>query len=160
MSNTNKDDFFNLYQNHRYEDQLTFYSDRVEEYHNAHDQAILISIILVTVTAIAAAFGAIPSFSGGIKLALQFVAVILPILSTAIIGYDGLYDFEQQAKFYRDSIDNLILARKHLEPAVLDSLDAGEYAKRVEQYVKDVERVFSDEQGQWGQLAKKPNPQQ
>jgi len=160
LSEQNVHQFFKLYQEHRYQNQLNFYASRVKEFKQAHKEAIGISIVLLGFTVLAGGLGAFNEFAPWFKLTCQIAAVILPILSTTIIAYDGLYDFEQQAKLYNDSIDNLIHARQNLEPAVLESLDEGQYTQRVKKYVKDVEKVFHDEQGQWGQLAKKPKPPQ
>ncbi len=160
MSKQNIHEFFDLYQKHRYEDQIKFYHDRVKEFEQAHNQAILISIILLGLTVLTGGLGSVNSFLPWFKLSCQIAAVILPVLSTTIIAYDGLYDFEQQAKFYRDSIANLRHARRDLDPSILASLDEGQFTQRVEKYVKDVEKVFHDEQGQWGQLALKFKPPQ
>ena len=160
MSEQHVHQFFELYQQYRYQDQLKFYDSRVKEFERAHKEANGISIVLLGLTFVVGGLSAISDFSPGFKLACQIVAVILPILSTTIIAYDGLYDFERQAKLYDDSIDNLHHAKQNLGLAVLDSLDEGQYTEHVKKYVEDVEKVFHDEQGQWGQLAKKPKSQQ
>ncbi len=160
MSQQNIREFFSLYQEHRYENQIGFYTSRVEEFEQAHNQAIVISIILLILTALVGSVGAFTGIPPWSKLACQLAAALFPILSTAIAAYNSLYGFEQQAKLYQDSIDNLIEARDNLEPGLLASLDEGQFTQRVDTYVKDVEKVFHDEQGQWGQLALKFKPPQ
>ena len=160
MSQQNIREFFSLYQKYRFDDQLAFYKSRVEEFEQAHNQAISISIILLVLTALAGVVGSITSIPPCLKLSSQLAATLFPILSTAIAAYNSLYGFEQQAKLYQDSIDNLINARNTLGPIALASLDDIQYTQHVEKYVEDVEKVFHDEQGQWGQLALKFKPPQ
>ncbi|GAC1398065.1 MAG: hypothetical protein NVSMB49_05150 [Ktedonobacteraceae bacterium] len=160
MSQRNVREFFSLYQRYRYEDQINFYVSRVKEFEQARTQAIWISIILMGLTVLTGSIGSTNSIPVWLKLSCQLAAAIFPILSTAIAAYSSLYGFEQQAKLYQDSIDNLVDASDDLEPTVLAGLDENQFTLRVNKYVKDVERVFHDEQGQWGQLAKKFKPQE
>ncbi|GAC1642920.1 MAG: hypothetical protein NVS4B12_06590 [Ktedonobacteraceae bacterium] len=160
MSQRNVREFFSLYQRYRYEDQINFYTSRVKEFEQARTQTIWISIILMGLTVLTGSIGSTNSIPAWLKLSCQLAAAIFPILSTAIAAYSSLYGFEQQAKLYQDSIDNLVDASDDLEPTVLAGLDENQFTLRVNKYVKDVERVFHDEQGQWGQLAKKFKPQE
>jgi len=160
LSQQNSREFFSLYQKYRYKDQLGFYMRRVEEFEQAHNQAVLISIILFVLTAMTGVVGSFTGIAPWVKLTAQLAATLFPILSTAIAAYNSLYGFEQQAKLYQDSIKNLITARNNVGPNALASLDDIQYTQRVEKYVEDVEKVFHDEQGQWGQLALKFKPPQ
>lgn len=160
MSQLDVRKFFDLYQTYRYKDQIKFYESRVKEFEQAHIQAIWISIVLLGLTALIGGVGSTNSIPLGVKLTCQVVAAILPILSTAIAAYSSLYGFEQQAKLYQDSIDNLVDANDELELTVPANLDDIQFAQRIEEYVSDVEKVFHDEQGQWGQLALKFKPPQ
>ena len=160
MSQQNIREFFSLYQQYRFEDQVKFYKSRVKEFEKAHDQAVLISITLLVLTAIAGTVGSFTGIPQWLKLGSQLAATLFPILSTAIAAYNSLYGFEQQAKLYQDSIDNLISARDALAPIALANLDDIQYTKRVDTYVENVEKVFQEEQGQWGQLAEKFKPPQ
>jgi len=160
LSQQNIREFFSLYQKYRYDDQLAFYTNRVEEFEQAHNQAVSISIILLVLTAVAGTVGSFTGIPSWLKLTSQLAATLFPILSTAIAAYNSLYGFEQQAKLYQDSIDNLINARDTLGPIALSGLDDIQYTQRVNTYVEDVEKVFHDEQGQWGQLALKFKPPQ
>ena len=160
MSQLDTRKFFELYQRYRYDDQINFYKNRVQEFKQARIEAIWISIVLLGLTTLVAGVGSTNSIPAWVKLISQVVAAILPILSTAIAAYNSLYGFEQQAKLYQDSIDNLDDAKDELELAVSANLDDIQFAQRIEKYVKDVEKVFHDEQGQWGQLALKFKPPQ
>ena len=160
MSQQNIHEFFSLYQKYRYENQIEFYTSRVKEFERARAQSIWISIILLASTALSGSVGSFTSVTGWLKLACQLAAAILPILSTLIAAYSSLYGFEQQAKLYQDSMDNLVDAQDNLEPMLLASLNENLFAQRVDKYVKDVEGVLHDEQGQWGQLATKFKPQE
>ena len=160
MSQQNIHEFFLLYQKYRYENQVEFYASRVKEFERARSQAIWISIILLALTALTGSIGSFTSIPGWLKLACQLAAAILPILSTLMAAYSSLYGFEQQAKLYQDSMDNMIDAQDNLEPMLLASLDEHQFMQRVDKYVKDVEGVLHDEQGQWGQLATNFKPQE
>ncbi len=159
MSQQNIHEFFSLYQKYRFEHQIDFYRRRVKEFEQARTQALWISICLLGLTVLTGSIGSFNNIPFGLKLSCQLAAAILPVLSTVIAAYTSLYGFEQQAKLYDDGIDNLIDASDDLEPTVLASLDENQFTHRVNKYVEDVEKVFHDEQGQWGQLAKKFKPQ-
>lgn len=159
MSQQNIHEFFSLYQKYRFEHQIDFYRRRVKEFEQARTQALWISICLLVLTVLTGSIGSFNNIPFWLKLSCQLAAAIFPVLSTVIAAYTSLYGFEQQAKLYDDGIDNLVDARDDLEPSVLASLDENQFTHRVNKYVEDVEKVFHDERGQWGQLAKKFKPQ-
>jgi len=147
--------FLKLFQDYRYEDQLNFYRARRIEFTKAQTQAIIISIVLIFLAAIA---GVLASVSGSWpKVAFLLVAAIFPVLSTAIAGYSVLYAFEQQAKLYQDTLNNLHLARS-LAPDVKPGLSDTDFTAQLDKYVIEVEKIYLAEQGQWGQLAKLMKP--
>jgi hypothetical protein len=147
--------FLKLFQDYRYEDQLNFYRARRIEFTKAQTQAIIISIVLIFLAAIA---GVLASVSGSWpKVAFLLVAAIFPVLSTAIAGYSVLYAFEQQAKLYQDTLNNLLLARS-LAPDVKPGLSDADFTAQLDKYVIEVEKIYLAEQGQWGQLAKLMKP--
>jgi len=147
--------FLKLFQDYRYEDQLNFYRARRIEFTKAQTQAIIISIVLILLAAIA---GVSASVSGSWpKVAFLLVAAIFPVLSTAIAGYSVLYAFEQQAKLYQDTLNNLHLARS-LAPDVKPGLSDTDFTAQLDKYVIEVEKIYLAEQGQWGQLAKLMKP--
>ncbi len=155
MNQLDDQQFLKLFQDYRYEHQLNFYKARRIEFTKAQTQAIIISIGLIF---LAAAAGAFASVSGSwLKVACLLVAAIFPVLSTAIAGYSVLYAFEQQAKLYQDTINNLLLARS-LAPNIKQGLSDTDFTAQLDKYVNEVEKIFLAEQGQWGQLAKLMKP--
>jgi SMODS and SLOG-associating 2TM effector domain 1 len=155
MNQRDDHQFLQLFQDYRFEHQLNFYRARRIEFTKAQTQAIIISIVLIFLAALA---GVLASVSGpGLKVAYLLVAAISPVLSTAIAGYSVLYAFEQQAKLYQDTINNLLLARS-LAPEDKQGLSDTDFTVQLEKYVNEVEKIFLAEQGQWGQLAKSMKP--
>lgn len=155
MSQHEDHQFLKLYQKHRYENQFNFYKQRHREFTKAQAQTIFISIGLMFVVFLAGALEQVEV--PWLKLTCLLVAAICPILSTAFAAYGTLYAFEQQAKLYQDTINNLQGAR-----VLLADLEQGpnddDFAVRLSNYVQTVENIFLAEQGQWGQLAKKMKP--
>lgn len=147
--------FLELYRKHRYEDQLNFYKQHNREFAKAQIQAIFISIGLMSIVFLAGALEQVEV--PWLKLTCLLAAAICPILSTAFAAYGTLYAFEQQAKLYQDTLNNLQRAR-----VLLADLEQGpnddDFAVRLSDYVQTVENIFLAEQGQWGQLAKKMKP--
>lgn len=142
--------FLDLYQSRRHEDQLNFYTNRVKEFTNAQRQALWFSIGLVFATALAGALEGITT--SWLRTTLLLIAAICPILSTALAGYSALHGFTQQAKLYRDARNNLMHIRVPASPA--GKLDA----EAVGAYVSQVEGVLQKEHGFWGQLAEGMTP--
>ncbi len=152
--NEQKQQFLNLYQECRYEDQKGFYEKRMAEFQRARSEVITIQTILMAIAAITAFFAA----SGiGWKIFWTLLAVILPILSTALISYDGLYDFERHAKLYRDA-RNALYRVSAKDPGLPSNLSEEARSAQVIDYVKSVEAIFHKEQGQWGQLTSEAKP--
>lgn len=155
MNQHDAQQFLELFQVYRYENQLNYYRARRIEFTKAQTQAILISIILVF---LAAAAGVIASASESwLKVVCLLLAAILPVLSTAIAGYSVLYAFEQQAKLFQDTISNLLSARS-VAPDVKPGLSETDFIIQLDKYVNEVENIFLAEQAQWGQLAKSMKP--
>ncbi len=140
--------FVELYQFYRQQDQINFYTKRVREFTSAQRQAIWISICLVFITALAGAFAGLAT--SWLKLTLLLIAAICPILSTTLAGYTALHGFTQQAKLYADARRNLI----HIQAPDGD-LDLAEHdpGDTISKYVGKVEDVLQKEHGFWGQLA-------
>ena len=156
MSQRDDKQFLSLYQTYRYENQLKFYRDRHTEFNKANKEAITIGIVLMVVTTLMAGFA---SFFDApeLRLICLLVAAICPILATALVGYNTLYGFEQQAKLYQDTINNLLKVYA-LDPDLRQGLSDNEFAKALEDYVCKVEETFLIEQGHWGQLARSMKP--
>jgi hypothetical protein len=152
MSQHEDQQFLRLYQKYRYEDQLDFYKRRHGEFTKAQAQAIFLSIGLMFIVCLAGALEQIEV--PWLKLTCLLAAAICPILSTAFAAYNTLYAFEQQAKLYQDTLNNLQRARVLLAD-LEQGLSNDDFAVHLGSYVQTVENIFLAEQGQWGQLAKK-----
>jgi hypothetical protein len=155
MNQHDDQQFLKLFQVYRYEHQLNYYRARRIEFTKAQTQAMILSIGLIFLAAAAGAFA--PVSGTWLKVACLLVAAIFPVLSTAIAGYSVLYAFEQQAKLFHDTINNLLLARS-LAPDVKQGLSDTDFTIQLEKYVNEVEKIYLAEQGQWGQLAKLMKP--
>jgi hypothetical protein len=156
MSQRDNTQFLALYKAHRYEDQLQFYKNRHEEFEAANTQAVTISIVLIFLTALTAGVASSTNISW-LKLTCLLVAAISPILSSALAGYSALYGFEQQAKLYQDTLNNL-LQTSTKEPDLQQDLSDTSSAQKIDEYVYEMENVLLVEQGQWGQLARELKP--
>lgn len=136
--------FAALYTEARIDDQRRFYYRRRVEAEKAHDQAIHAKWTLSTLAAIAGAVGAaLPEARTTLAIAAAFLAAA----ATAMAAYQSLYAFPRLAKLYRDaelSLSALAAAREALGTDLND-----EQARAI---VERIEKVFSQENGQWGQL--------
>ena len=155
MKQHDNQQFLKLYQAYRYNDQLTWYQNRQGEFTRAQTQAIIISIVLIFLAGIAGIFSAfdVPWF----KLACLLMVAIFPVLSTLVAAYSALYAFEQQAKLYQVTINDLLKANAH-SPDLKQGLSEDDFAQELGRFVLEVEGIFQLEQGQWGQLAKQMKP--
>ena len=159
MSQTEDQQFFELYRAKRFEDQLAFYMSRSDEFTKAQKEAVIGSIILIFLSGVAGVIAASVTINW-LKLSLFLVAAILPIFSTALAAYSTLYGFDHQAKLYQDTIKSLNHASV-LAPIPGHNRTDSEFAHQLHGYVQEVENIFLKEQGQWGQLAerfKAPEP--
>lgn len=138
--------FAALYAEARIGDQLRFYQNRRAEAEKAHDQAIHAKWILSTLAAIAGSVGAaLPE----VRTPLAIAAAFLAAAATAMAAYQSLYAFPRLAKLFRDaelSLSALAAARK-----VMGSGLSHEQARAL---VERMEKVFSQENAQWGQLVR------
>lgn len=136
--------FAALYAEARIGDQLEFYHDRRVEAEKAHDQAIHAKWALSTLAAIAGSVGAaLP----GVRTSLAIAAAFLAAAATAMAAYQSLYAFPRLAKLYRDaelSLSALAAAGKAMAPNLSH--------EQTRALVERIEKVFSQENGQWGQL--------
>ncbi len=156
MSQSNQKQFFELYQEARFEDQLEYYKSTQKVFDRAKTEAINGSITLIFLAGLAGIAASLINIHG-YKLLFLMLAAILPIFSTALAAYNTLYSFEQQAKLYQDTINNLQHARA-LAPIPENNLSDAEFTHLLNDYVQEVEKIFQQEQGQWGQLAEKMKP--
>jgi len=142
--------FAELYKEARIDDQLRFYISRRMENEKAHDQAIHAKWTLSTLAAIAGAVGAaLPEA----RTALAIAAAFLAAAATAMAAYQSLYAFPRLAKLYRDaelSLASLTAAR--------EAMGAGLSHEQSRKLIERIEKVFSQENGQWGQLIRHSTP--
>ena len=136
--------FAELYQEARIDDQLGFYNGRRVENEKAYDQAIRVKWTLSTLAAIAGAVGAaLPEA----RTALAIAAAFLAAAATAMAAYQSLYAFPRLAKLYRDaelSLSALTAAR--------EAMGSGLSHEQAGALVERMEKIFTQENGQWGQL--------
>ena len=138
------EDFAKLYERARFRAQLDWYNDRRTNAERAHDQAIHAKWILATLAAIAGSVGAaLPSWRTDLAIAAAFLAAA----ATGLTAYQTLYAFPRLAKLYRDAEDSLV-ALNAAQAGFLFSLSPAD----AQALVKQIEKVFAQENGQWGQL--------
>jgi hypothetical protein len=141
------DQFLDLYRAARVHDQLRYYEKRRTQFERAYSQLLVASAVLLGVTSTVSALAG-TNIAG--KSVWAVLATILPALSTALVAYGALFAFDRHAKLYADAARNLSLLE---EPDLTRAPDAEEAVTR---YVEQVEKIFRDEQSQWGQLASEP----
>jgi hypothetical protein len=147
MSQRNHD-LLKFYAACRVDDQVDFYERRSALFDRATSQGLAVSAVLLGFsTAAAALAGTAVAWATG----WSAIATILPAVSTALAGYVALYAFDQQSKIYGDALKALrMISRAIPDP---DSAPEGQTPERnIAGYVERVESIFSQEQGQWGQL--------
>jgi len=138
------EDFAKLYERARFRAQLDWYNDRRTNAERAHDQAIHAKWILATLAAIAGSVGAaLPSWRTDLAIAAAFLAAA----ATGLTAYQTLYAFPRLAKLYQDAEDSLV-ALNAAQAGFLFSLSPAD----AQALVKQIEKVFAQENGQWGQL--------
>jgi hypothetical protein len=143
--------FVEVYRQARIDDQRSFYERRASSFEVAHRQLLLTSAIVFGLTA---AIGLIAGLNVPGKLVWAILAAILPAITTVLAAYEGLYAFERIAKLYRDAARNL---RRVETPKLSGAVDED---AAVAHYVAEVEQIFTNERGQWGQLAVETAPEQ
>jgi len=140
--------FLALYQQFRFNEQQQFYQSRVTEFQMAHGQDITLSAVLMFFASTAAALAAVESEWASLWVLL---AIVFPILSTAVSAYNELYAFERLAKLYQDAANALLYARADA-PDLQQGLPDAQHHRLLSAYVEQVESIFRREQSQWGQL--------
>jgi len=138
------DQFARLYERDRFRYQLDWYRDRRANAERSRDQAIHAKWILSTLAAIAGSVGAaLPGWRTGLAIAVAFLAAA----ATALTAYQSLYAFPRLAKLYRDAETSLAALN-----AAQEAFRTGLPAAEIRAVVERVEKVFVQENGQWGQL--------
>jgi SMODS and SLOG-associating 2TM effector domain 1 len=145
---TRNSEFAALYTEDRLLDQLNFYNKRRVEAERARDQAIGAKAVLLGLSAVAGVVGAAYSAT---RPAMAITAAFLAAFATALAAYQSLYAYPRLAKLYKDAETSLTALRAL---GLSAELEASELRARVEL----IETVFTQENGQWGQLAKDSQP--
>ncbi|HEU5370660.1 MAG TPA: hypothetical protein VFU69_19460, partial [Ktedonobacterales bacterium] len=132
-----------LYYYQRYENQLTFYASRRNEFQKAQAQATFLTITLMTSASIVSFLGSanVLSFS----LGWSVLAVVFPVLAASLSNYESVYAFERHAKLYEDALVGL-------ESIGMPLISEGASIASLQKYASLIESVLKTEQGQWGQL--------
>ncbi|SDZ19398.1 hypothetical protein SAMN05660209_04987 [Geodermatophilus africanus] len=135
-------EFQALYHALRIEDQKKYYDDRRKEYEAAHRQTVLVRNALLVLAALASVAGQFtdPTIRG----ALAVTAAVLGALAVAVTGFEALIGFPRLTKLYTDAARNLAEAEIDWTTRLLDA--------HLEHDVDRVEKIFTSEIGQWGQL--------
>ena len=143
--------FVEVYRHARVEDQRKYYVRTADEFEAARRQLLLTSSLVFGASA---AVGLIAGLDVPGKLVWAILAAVLPVLTTALAAYEGLYGFARVSKLYRDAARNLRLIEA---PTLSHSADEPE---AIAAFVAQVEEIFEHERGQWGQLAaEEPAPE-
>ena len=131
-----------FYQQHRIDDQLTFYRSRRDQFDRATGQALALS---ATLLGLSSAVSALAGASAGWTALWAALSTILPAVATALSAYTALYAFEQQSKLYGDAI-------RAVRAATRPNPDGASATDGVAGLVQRVEAALRQEQAQWGQL--------
>jgi hypothetical protein len=141
--------FLALYGRWRADDQLRWYTARLDEFTRARAQAITLTGILLILTTMSSALAA--ADAAGQRTLWAVLATLFPALSTALGAYVALHGYHRVAKLYDDAVGSLRglqvdqpFAAPGSEPPEQESIG---------EYVSSVEGILRREQGQWGQLA-------
>lgn len=132
-----------FYEESRVEDQLNFYTGRLEQFDRATGQGLFIS---ATILGFASAAGALAGTTLRWANGWAAVAAILAAVSTAMAAYLALYAFDLQSKIYGDAVRAVRAASRSLPR------DGQRPEENVAEMVKRVEQALRQEQSQWGQL--------
>jgi hypothetical protein len=156
MNRSDYEQFLQLYEKFRYQDQLAFYQNRQHEFEKALTQATMSSIGLLALAAFAGILALIITVPS-VQIICLLLLAIFPSLSTALSAYSAYYSFGQQAKLYRDVASNLLRARA-LSPDLIYGASEAEFAEQVVRFVNEVEHIYLIEEGQWGLLVMSQKP--
>jgi len=138
------DQFAELYAQDRFGHQREWYHRRRVEAEKARDQAIHAKWAFSTLAAMAGSVGAaVPDWRTGLAIAAAFLAAT----AAGLTAFQSLYAFPRLAKLYRDA-EMSLMAMDAAGAAFGPGLSEAETRTLVER----VEKVFLQENGQWGQL--------
>jgi hypothetical protein len=140
--------FSALYLDLRIRGQQRFYDRRKREYQLAHRQAVVVRNGLLTLAVLSGVAGQF--LHGGGRGILGILAALLTALAGAVTAFGTLIGFASLTKLYNDTALNLSGAEIDWE--------AGRPDRDLATALDRVERIFTTENGQWGQLGKHEPP--
>lgn len=135
--------FWKFYQQHRFTNQLEFYEARQAEFGKAQNQATNLHSLLMALAGVVSVIGSANVLPP--PALWSILAVVFPVLATALSTYDSLYAFERVAKLYEDAAKALRYVDLYHSLGTGPSGSINDFAERVED-------ILSAEQKQWGQL--------
>jgi hypothetical protein len=141
--------FHALYGKLRIADQKQFYAERRDEYRTAHRQAIIVRNGLLVAAAMAGVGGQLTE--GTARALVSIGAAVFAALAGLVTAFEALIGFPRLGKLYEDAWINLSVAE--VEWGRLDphgDISAG---------LGRVEQIFRKENGQWGQLVVRAEPE-
>ena len=144
---TARQEFLDLYDEARVNDQINWYKGRAEEYHSATKQAFLITQVLLLAAAICGLIGALDVA----RETLGLIAAILALVATLVAGWSALIGFSDNAERYSAAAKQLRKVRLDREAAAASDEAMAAYMASAEQVM--LGEVSSWEQ-QWTKLAK------
>jgi SMODS and SLOG-associating 2TM effector domain 1 len=138
------DQFAALYAEDRFGDQRDWYHQRRVEAEKARDQTIHAKWVFSTLAAMAGSVAAaVPDWRTGLAIAAAFLAAT----AASLTAFQTLFAFPRLAKLYKDA-EMSLMALDAAGAAFRPGLSQAETRSLVER----VEKVFLQENGQWGQL--------
>ncbi len=105
MSDERQRQFLALYGRWRADDQLRWYTARLDEFTRARAQAITLTGILLILTTTSSALAA--ADAAGQRTLWAVLATLFPALSTALAAYVALHGYHRVAKLYDDAVGSL-----------------------------------------------------
>lgn len=141
-------EFLRFYDQHRIKDQLSFYTQRLDEFDRATGQGLFLS---ATILGFASGAGALAGTTLHWAQGWAAVAAILSAVSTALAAYLALYAFDQQSKIYGDAV-RAVQAASRPAPDPDHAPDDTHLEKDITSLVERVEQALRQEQAQWGQF--------
>jgi hypothetical protein len=138
-------ELIDLYDRYRLRDQLDYYEGRRNDSEVAQLQGTWLAGAIMLIASASALLGA--SAIGPFPTVWRMLAATLPALSATVVAFQRLYAFERLAKLYDDAASALGAVARRPTGQTDAEVDLAVHAQ-----VAQVERILSQEQGQWGQL--------
>lgn len=147
-----------LYLTNRLQSQMRWYQARAAEYEINSDKVFRYGALIISATTVLAALGTgnLAEFLATIGISnisaeIRILTAVLPAIAALITSISQLYNWDRQAKLYRDTI--MGLERAQLILPTLENVDPVTAQRIYPQLVQQAEAVFAREADQWGQIA-------